>query len=85
MTLYNVQLILLDRHCVSNMEHRLLLGEVSAALEDQFIGRRTHLNRLSPGEHITDNLLEIRGGHCNRGLESNRRNLNRMDIQLNQV
>jgi len=36
-TLYNIQLILLDCHCVSNMENRLLLGEVTAALEDQFI------------------------------------------------
>ena len=38
-TLYNVQLILLDCHRVSNMKNRLLLGKVSAALEDQFIRR----------------------------------------------
>ena len=38
-TLYDVKLILLDRHRVSNMENRLLLGEVAAALEDQFIRR----------------------------------------------
>ena len=38
-TLYNVQLILLDCHRVSNMKHRLLLGEVAPALEDQFIRR----------------------------------------------
>ena len=33
-TLYNVQLVLLDRHRVSNMENRLLLSEVTTALED---------------------------------------------------
>ena len=38
-TLYDVKLILLDRHRVSNMENRLLLGEVATALEDQFIRR----------------------------------------------
>jgi hypothetical protein len=37
--LYDVKLILLDRHCISNMENRLLLGKVAAALEDKFIGR----------------------------------------------
>ena len=36
-TLYDVKLILLDRHRVSNMENRLLLGKVAPALEDQFI------------------------------------------------
>ena len=59
-SLYNIKLILLDRHCVSNMEYRLLLGKVTAALEDKFIRRRTHLHRLSQGEHITNNVLEIR-------------------------
>ena len=84
-TLYNVQLILLDRHCVSNMENRLLLGEVTAALENQFVSRRTHFHRFSQGEHITDNLLEVCRGHRNCRLEGDRRNLNRMNIQLNQV
>ena len=81
--LYNIQLILLDRHCVSNMENRLLLGEVAPALEDEFIRRRTHFHRLSQGKHITDDLLEIRRRHRNRSLERNRRNLNRMDIKFN--
>ena len=83
--LYNVQLILLDRHRISNMKNRLLLGEVATALEDQFVGRRTHFHRFSQGEHITDDLLEVCGGHCNCCLESNRRNLNRVNIQLNQI
>ena len=38
-TLYNVQLILLDCHRISNMENRLLLGKIAPALEDQFIRR----------------------------------------------
>ena len=38
-TLYNIQLVLLDCHRVSNMENRLLLGKIATALEDQFIGR----------------------------------------------
>ncbi len=38
-SLYNVQLILLDCHRVSNMEHRFLLSEVAPTLEDQFIRR----------------------------------------------
>jgi len=84
-TLYNVQLILLDRHCVSNMEYRFLLGKVSAALEDQLVRSGTHFHRLSQGEHITDNLLKVRRRHRNCRLKSNGRNLNGVNVQLNQV
>jgi len=84
-TLYNVQLILLDRPGVSNMENRLLLGEVTEALEDQLIRSGTHFHRLGQGEHITNNLLEVRRRHCNCRLKSNGGNLNRVNIQLNQI
>jgi hypothetical protein len=36
-TLNNIQLVLLDRHRVSNMKNCLLLGEITPTLEDQFI------------------------------------------------
>jgi hypothetical protein len=62
MTLYNIQLILLDRHGVSNMKNRFLLSEVAYTLEGEVRARgcNLYIEFLTECIHVTTNLLDVR-------------------------
>ncbi len=66
-------------------KNRFLFRIVAATPERQFLGCRLDLHELAQGVHIPDNLLELGGGHRDDAGELYRRNLDRNDIDLDQL
>lgn len=66
-------------------ENGLLLSIVTTAPERQFLCRRLDLYQLSERMHIPDNLLEVRGWHGDDTGELHGRNLDGIDIDLDEL
>ena len=70
---------------LSLAEDGLLLGVVTTAPKRQFLRRRLDLYQLSKCMHIPDDLLEVCGWHRDDAGELNGRDLDGIDVDLNEL